>query len=157
MIKRDKIIDRVLYGVDAVIFHPDGRILMLKRDSRRETYNTGWEFIKGALKEDETWLDAALREISEETGVKVKYLGTLPGVFEVDARYRKKPHYDFVCKKALAFLHLSGEVSLESGEHSQWLWMSIEEAVKSVWVENGKEIIEGARYFYDRWLTNKSK
>jgi 8-oxo-dGTP pyrophosphatase MutT (NUDIX family) len=152
----DKIIDRILYGIDAVVFHPDGRVLMLNRDPEREDFATGWEFIKGGVKQDETWLEAALREISEEANVEVEYLGALSNVFEVDARYRKKPHYDFVRKKALVFLHLQGDVSLKSGEHTDWQWMLLDKAKQSIWVENGKEILDGARRLYDRWLARNT-
>ncbi len=71
----DKIKDRVLYGVDAIVFkvcNDDYKVLMLLRGAKGEKFKTGWEFIKGALKEDENYLEAALREIKEETNVKVK-------------------------------------------------------------------------------------
>ena len=102
----DKIIDRVLYGVDVVIFNSDNEILMLHRNVKDETFKTGWEFVKGGLKVNENFKQAAIREILEEAGnIFVQYVGEISGYFDVDARYRKKPHYDFVRKKALVFYY----------------------------------------------------
>jgi 8-oxo-dGTP pyrophosphatase MutT (NUDIX family) len=156
MAKPDKIIDRVLYGVDAVIFHPDGRVLMFNRDPSRESFKTGWEFIKGALKVDEGYLEAATREIAEEAGIRVQHIGTLPGTFDVDARYRKKPNYDFVRKKALVFVYLQGEIIVDRAEHTEWRWMPFKEAHALVWVDNGQEILERAREVFTIWKSQEA-
>src|SRR6266851_1911539 len=98
----DKIVDRVLYGVDAVIFDERENVLMLRRNVKSEHFKTGWEYVKGGLKCSETHLEAALREIKEEAGnqFNVEIVGVIDRDFRVDARYRNKPHYDLVEKRA---------------------------------------------------------
>lgn len=157
MKKPDKIKDRVLYGVDAIIFKvfDDGyEVLMLKREAKGERFKTGWEFIKGALKVDENYLEAALREIKEETNVKVKFIGEIEGIMEVDAKYRQKPHYDYVRKKALVFLYVDGDVKIDKSEHKDYKWMKFEEAIDNVWVEFGKEILIKSREIIGKWRTS---
>ena len=155
MSKPDKIIDRVLYGVDVVIFNPKDEILMLSRNVKSENFETGWEFVKGGLKFDEDFQQAAMREIAEEVGnITIKYIGELPYYFEVDARYRNKPHYDFVHKKALVYYYQDGVVIIDSGEHDNFKWMPYSEAYELIWVENGKEILEEAKKIFDEWGKN---
>jgi len=64
----EKIISRVLYGVDVPIFSADGKMLILKRDVQSEKFKTGWEYVKGGLKGNETYIQAAFREAKEEVG-----------------------------------------------------------------------------------------
>lgn len=154
MKKPDKIKDRVLYGVDAIVFNDDYKVLMLRREVKVERFKTGWEFIKGALKVDENYLEAALREIKEETNINVKFIDEIEDTMEVDARYRQKPHYDYVRKKALVFLYVEGEVKIDKSEHKDYKWMKFEEAIDKVWVEFGKEILIKSRELIEKWRTS---
>lgn len=155
--KRDKIINRILHGVDVPIFSTDGKVLMLKRDLRSEKYKTGWEYVKGGLKENETFVQAALREAKEEAGgLKLEILGEIEKVFKVDAQYRKKPDYDHIEKRAVVLLATGGKVSIDSKEHSEYKWMDYKQAHNSIWVEKGKEILKSARQLYDKWQKNQS-
>lgn len=54
----------------------DGKILLLKRSNKVGTFRGKWAGISGFI-EDENSLEAALREIKEETGVDSKYLELL--------------------------------------------------------------------------------
>lgn len=142
-----KIVNRTLYGVDAIIFNNSGKVLMLHRKVPSEKYVTGWEFVKGALRERETFINAALREIEEETGLQVDYIGVIPNTFHVDARYRKKEQYDFVIKKAYVFETANentDKINLDPNEHDSFQWMTIQDAIKYNWVENGEEILKTA-------------
>jgi len=147
--KKEKIFNRVLYGVDVVIFNSEGEILMLKRDVPAENFKTGWEYIKGGVKEDETYSKAAIREIKEEAGIQVELISEIDKTFEVDARYRKKPHYDFVKKRAFVFIYKNGDISLDPSEHIDYKWMSFDEAQKHIWVEFGKKILENAQKIFN--------
>jgi len=49
-----------------------------------------WSLPKGKLEDGEGWLDAALREVEEETGLSCESLGELPPVRYVDREGRRK-------------------------------------------------------------------
>lgn len=154
----DKIIDRTIYGVDAVVFsiQQDAvRVLMLRRNVPEENFQTGWEFVKGALKAGETFADAASREIEEETGLAPTLIAELEGEMTIDARYRKKPNYDFVRKRALVFLDAGGEVAIDAEEHDDWAWMDFEKACERVWVDRGREILERSLEALKEYLKSK--
>lgn len=55
---------RTTLGVRALVFDPDGRVLLL-----RHTYVPGWYFPGGGVEANETAAEAAEREILEETAV----------------------------------------------------------------------------------------
>jgi len=143
-VAQDKIVDRTLYGVDAVVFSVQRgivKVLMLRRNVSEERFGTGWEFVKGALEEDETFLEAARREIEEETGLNPMLIKELEGEMTIDARYRQKPHYDYVKKRAFVFLHTDGKVTIDPKEHDDWAWMDFRQACECVWVDRGQEIL----------------
>lgn len=152
--KPDKIVDRVLYGVDVPIFRADGKLLMLKRSVASEKFRTGWEFVKGGLKVDESYVDAAFREAAEEAaGLSLTLITEIDRDFEVDARYRNKPHYDYVRKRAVVLFASGDSVSIDAKEHSEYRWMTLEEARDVIWVENGPEILDAAKDAYLKWAT----
>ncbi|MCK4443712.1 MAG: NUDIX hydrolase [Thermoplasmata archaeon] len=156
MEKPDKIVDRVLHGVDAVVFNDNMEVLMLRRNVKGENFRTGWEFIKGALKVDEDHLNAALREIREEAAIDVRYIGEIEETMEVDARYRRKPRYDYVRKRALVFLYVGGDIKIDKSEHEEYKWMKLDEAMEKVWVESGREIIAGSKEVMEKWRGKRS-
>ncbi len=58
-------------GAGGVVFDPRGHVLVLGHR------NGSWVFPKGHLDPGETGLEAALREVEEEAGVKATSLGTV--------------------------------------------------------------------------------
>ena len=62
------------------IIEKDNKILMVK-EAKKKCYGQ-WNFPAGHLEENETIKEAAIREVFEETGCKVKLTGVLPVVHE---------------------------------------------------------------------------
>ena len=54
-------------NVGVVLFHPDGRVWLGRRVNTPEPHN--WQFPQGGVDPGEELLDAARRELAEETGV----------------------------------------------------------------------------------------
>jgi 8-oxo-dGTP pyrophosphatase MutT (NUDIX family) len=148
----EELIDNsILQGLCAVIFDDSEKVLMLFRSAEGEEFKTGWEFVKGGVQVGETRLDAAFREILEETGLSdVELVVELPRVYFVDVRYRKK-RYDWIEKKALTFFYRGGEVYLDGQEHSQYKWMLVSEAQEVCWVEYGADILREAHNAFIQW------
>lgn len=144
-------IDGVLQGLSAVVFNDARRVLMLNRSAKGEAFKTGWEFVKGGIKAGETRLEAAFREIGEETGLTdFELIAELPRVYLADVRYRKKKYHS-VEKKTVVFFYRSGEVYLDRQEHSEYRWMTVEEAREVCWVEYGAAILTEAYEAFMQW------
>ena len=60
-------------GVGAVVLEPNGRVLVLERSD----VPGAWQFPQGGLDDGETPLQAARREVEEETGIPAKALSLL--------------------------------------------------------------------------------
>jgi len=69
---------KIAYG--GVIFDDAGRVLLRKPKGEFDGYK--WTFPKGRPNDGETPEAAALREVLEETGVRAKIFGGIPGSFE---------------------------------------------------------------------------
>lgn len=63
----------------------DGRVAVIHRPKYDD-----WSLPKGKLDAGESWEEAALREVREETGVPCRLLGELPSVAYTDNRGRPK-------------------------------------------------------------------
>jgi 8-oxo-dGTP diphosphatase len=65
-----------LVRVAMVILHREGRVLLQLRDSDPGVYAAGmWGIFGGHVEEGETPEQAAAREIEEELGLRLRYLG----------------------------------------------------------------------------------
>jgi len=147
------IINGVLYGVSAVLFNNEKKVLMLLR--KEDSYKSGWEFVKGGVHVGESKLSAALREIREEAGnINIELIKELPKIYQVDVRYRNK-NYSWVNKSTFVFFYLGGEVSVDNREHSKHEWMSLNDALELCWVEYGSEILLDAYAEYEDWNSKR--
>ena len=62
--------------VAGCVIEKDGRVLMVKQ--AKEKYYGKWDFPAGHVEEHEPIMEAAIRETYEETGCRVRLVGTLP-------------------------------------------------------------------------------
>jgi 8-oxo-dGTP diphosphatase len=69
---------KVAYG--GVLFDDEGRVLLRKPANEYDGYK--WTFPKGRPDSGETPEETALREMEEETGIKARIIGKVPGSFE---------------------------------------------------------------------------
>ncbi len=107
-------------GADAAIFDASGNILLMERSD-----NSGWCMPSGWVEQNEKPVDAVIREVREETGLRVK-VEYLVGVFTREPSMSNGPH------AMISILHLceiiGGELQL-SNEGSALRYWPIE-AVK---------------------------
>lgn len=95
----------------------DGRILLLKRADSDE-HGGMWESAGGGIDEGESYEEAVIREVKEETGLDVKVQFETSIVLSDDATPGKQ-------YKASLFqaTSVSGKVSLIPEEHSEYRWI----------------------------------
>lgn len=113
--------------------------LLLKRNYN-ETYAGIWSIAGGKIEKDEKALEAALREMKEETGLKAKRLFLLEKVSVFFEHRDDKMH---LVPVFLAEAKDNDGVIL-SEEHSEFAWMNFDEAYEKIhwkdWKKNLKTI-----------------
>ncbi|NGX57362.1 MAG: putative mutator protein MutT4 [Chlamydiae bacterium] len=99
-----------------------------------------WEFPKGHLDEGETQLQAAERELKEETGLELMYLVHKEPLVE---SYRYEIEGDTRSKQVYYYLAIvQGEVQLQRSEVDDGKWVPLEEAVDHVTYETSRSLCE---------------
>lgn len=106
-----------------------------------------WGFPKGHVEAGETDVQAAQREVAEETGIAVSSQKLLPG-FEDDTDYRFRRGQTLVEKDVRFFLIESQtrDVTI-SHEHSGFAWLPYGAALERVSFEGPRRILQAAHAF----------
>jgi 8-oxo-dGTP diphosphatase len=99
-----------------IIDNSAGRVLLLKRSQASKHNACAWEFPGGKTDPGETFDQALLREVAEETGLAIA-LDRVLGAGEADLSARK------VAYLFLEARHVNGAVRL-SEEHDAFIWVT---------------------------------
>ena len=103
-------------SVAGLVSNDRGEILLINSPRR------GWEYPGGMVEPGETFQDALIREIKEETGVDVEITGFIGLCKNVE---KDVVNIDFSCR------YLSGELTTSS-ESSEVMWVRKEDALDMV-------------------------
>jgi mutator protein MutT len=112
------------------------KVLFLKRQSNKPEANT-WGVPGGKIDAGETAKNAVIREVSEETGLKlnaktVHYFGKV---------YAKGESNDFVLHLFEASVKDPSAVTINPTEHQNYTWVSLKDSLKLPLIPGEKECI----------------
>lgn len=122
-----------VYGlaVRAIIINEDEKILIIKRSANSKTNANKWELPGGKVDQNETFDQALIREVYEETNLKINLNG-VAGVSEQDLHVIRAVHI-------IMFADIfEGELRLSS-EHDGYAWVNFNDLTDyplADWFEN---------------------
>ena len=120
---------------------------------KRKFHWRGWEFPKGGINFSESKKSAVKREILEETGEKT--LNVKRFNFHGKYNYKKKfpERKDFIGQTySLYAAEIKySNVKIDKMEHSTYVWLPFDEALKKVTFRNQKKSLE----IVNKWLEKK--
>ncbi len=124
--------------VAAIYLECEGTLLLLERASICKSEPNTWTVPAGKLELAETALDAAKRELLEETGIvenredRWKYRGAL---------YIRKPEFDYVYHLFEVHLDETPAVRLSPREHQDFRWVAFSEIENMNLITGAKEVL----------------
>ncbi len=114
------------------------RFLILKKN----TWWSGWEFVRGEKRESERIVDAALREINEETGLNITKVEPIPFTYNYTyMKGLKKKEAEVACFMAVS---KDDEIVL-SNEHSHYKWADFRTAMMLLEFDEQKRLLNFIR------------
>lgn len=131
---------------------------LLFRRAKGKIYEGQWRMIGGKVREDETYWEAALRELKEETGLVPNLFWTIPSV---NSFYEHNTDQIHQIPAFAAELKPDAQISLNQ-EHIEYEWAEIENAISFIrWPEQKRLLqlthnIVNSNQILEDWLINIS-
>lgn len=111
--------------ISVTLRRDDGRVLLLKRTEARGGF---WQPVTGHLEAGESPLDAARREVKEETGLPLE-----PRELDYEHVFALGDSKPPVLIRETAFVaRTNATVTIDPNEHSECAWFSVDEAIEKV-------------------------
>lgn len=135
-------------SVLVVIHTPDLQILMLER-AKHPGY---WQSVTGSREDDEDFIQTAVREVGEETGLQIRpeQLRVWPGenVYTImpEWRYRYPPNVTQNRERVFSLcLPAPRNIRIAPDEHRAFRWQPCEAAASACFSESNREAILALR------------
>lgn len=131
-------------------FNYDYKFLCLKRSDDAKVHPGIWQIVTAKIDEGEKAFETAKREVEEETGLKPAAMYTAPSI---------NHFYNFIDDSINLVPVFIAEVDSDevkiSDEHSEFKWLSFEDAYAIIHWENQKKMVDEAfRYIKSVELFN---
>ena len=121
----------------AVVYNPKKHSFLIIK-----MLNGNWGFPKGHTEDQETDIQTAIREVTEETGINIEILDG----FKKSIKYIPFPE---VLKEVIFFIGITEEekITIDKDEIEDYMWCSYEEALKMITYKPQRDVMESSLQF----------
>lgn len=110
-----------------------GTLFLLLKRSSKKIYSKQWRMVAGKVKQDESYWQAAYRELIEETGLYPKLFWTVPSVNQF---YEYRTDRVYTIPAFAAYIQDPSTNIHLNNEHTHAEWVTLEEVEKRIrWPE----------------------
>ncbi|MDP1608895.1 MAG: NUDIX hydrolase [Chlamydiales bacterium] len=127
--------------VAACYLEKEGKVLLLQRATNKSEAGK-WGVPAGKLEKNELPIDAATRELFEETGVSI----ASSQIHSLGSLYIRKPEISYIYHLFKVHIDHLPPVCLSS-EHQSYTWASFEELIKMPLMAGAKQAVDFYRTF----------
>lgn len=127
--------------VKAVVFNPEGKLLLLRRSETDTRRPHQWDLPGGLKEEDEDCYGGLVREIKEESGLAVSRLKLFYSKTEISKWDDDSGKHEKNVVKMYFMANVEEKEIVLSFEHSEFTWVSLEQAVDYIVYPRHKEVL----------------
>jgi 8-oxo-dGTP diphosphatase len=127
-------IKEIVRVVGAVIVSERRDKVLLGQRSESQSHPLKWEFIGGKIEPGESPEEALIREVDEETGLKIE-VGRFLDVVEADYRNYGRPSHQisfYECRR------INGVAKLDPEIYNEVRWVRLDEIAELDWIDGNK-------------------
>jgi len=128
----------------------DIEFLLIKRSDNDDIYPGMWQMVTGSIDENEKAFQTAVREIKEETGLSPTKLWAAP---LTDSFYNPEKDFINMIPVFAALVDSHARVTL-SEEHSDYMWVSKEDAQRVLPWKGQRNSVETIYEYFTMELSN---
>ena len=126
-----------------LLFNAVGKVLLLRRSGTDVRRPHQWDLPGGLWEEDESLEEGVIREIAEESGITVQHAHVF---FSKTEGAEWVNDYGVECKKNVVRIyyaaHCDSSSVVLSHEHSEYRWVTLQEASDLIEYPRHKEVVE---------------
>jgi dATP pyrophosphohydrolase len=149
-------INTSLVGSHIIRIRPNGSTdcLILRRSEDTKYYPGTWQILTGHVQEGETAVDAVIREMHEETGLRPLVVYSMNHVIRF---YEHQDDSIYLVPLFICVVPYSARIKLNSKEHQRYKWCNLQEGQRNLyWLQHRRSLTQVQREFIDKtpeeWL-----